>query len=393
MPPYDFEVQYPVRTSLIPPADGGGWSATMDRWHRPWSEPVRQKIAPAATVALIASGLFAPVLNPETQITQNFESRWHYAWSEPVRQKPGLGAHLQQPFTIGTPPIVSYGWNVPQTDLAPRSKPGLLTASQQFVALPSFPPIVSFGWYAPWREPAKPKISLPANSQQFIALPTFPPIVSYGWNVPQTDLAPRNRAGLVSANQQFLAWNTLTPPSEIVTLDKWYAAWREPPKPKVTLAVVNQQFIAFVQAAPFPEAVLESKWHQPWSEPVRFRAPLRTSPAWTGPDFPVPAPVFTNYGWFSPLSLPPDPKPGLLACFQPTFTAPVRLLPNPDVTGVWTSLENKDVFLASARVFAAPLVAITGVIEQKPIGISGVIETPQPDQKAVTSAVVSIRVI
>lgn len=54
-------------------------------WHYPWSEPVRFNIVPKHKMALIASGPFAPVLEPNTQIIQDFESRWHYPWPEPIR--------------------------------------------------------------------------------------------------------------------------------------------------------------------------------------------------------------------------------------------------------------------------------------------------------------------
>jgi len=70
---------------------------TEDKWHQAWSQPVKRSIAPALAVALAAtSGLFAPVLNPSTQITQSFESRWHYPWSEPVRVKPQVPVAEQQ---------------------------------------------------------------------------------------------------------------------------------------------------------------------------------------------------------------------------------------------------------------------------------------------------------
>src|ERR1700693_156574 len=57
-----------------------------DRWHQPWSLPVRTTIV-ASVIALAASGLFAPVLEPNTQIIRTLESRWHQPWSEPVRVK------------------------------------------------------------------------------------------------------------------------------------------------------------------------------------------------------------------------------------------------------------------------------------------------------------------
>src|SRR6266478_2619833 len=67
-------------------------TVTEDRWHQPWSEPPRfRRIA----VALIASGLIAPVLNPDTQITQNFP-KWYAPLSEPVRTKSNIGVARQR---------------------------------------------------------------------------------------------------------------------------------------------------------------------------------------------------------------------------------------------------------------------------------------------------------
>ncbi len=92
--PFDFQ-QYQgkaeVPPSSLPPIPG-----FESAFHQPWSEPVRFKVVPRLAIALIASGLFAPVLNPSTQITQFFESRWHQPWSEPVRVKPRLITGAQQ---------------------------------------------------------------------------------------------------------------------------------------------------------------------------------------------------------------------------------------------------------------------------------------------------------
>ncbi len=65
------------------------------RWFEWLSEPVRPRPTPlpAADHPFLA---WNPV-NPETQLVQFFESRWHYAWSEPsVKTKPGLATADQQ---------------------------------------------------------------------------------------------------------------------------------------------------------------------------------------------------------------------------------------------------------------------------------------------------------
>ncbi len=57
-------------------------TVTEDRWHQPWSEPVRVKIKPALAIALIASGLG---WDPQPPI-HNID-KWQQPLSEPVRKK------------------------------------------------------------------------------------------------------------------------------------------------------------------------------------------------------------------------------------------------------------------------------------------------------------------
>src|ERR1700736_3571062 len=84
--------QYP---SLTQPIFAGGESITEDKWHEPWSEPVRSRIAPQLAVALIASGLAYVEAAPFAESVT--EDRWHQAWSEPVvKALPRLAEASQQ---------------------------------------------------------------------------------------------------------------------------------------------------------------------------------------------------------------------------------------------------------------------------------------------------------
>lgn len=81
-------LQAPVLTDSQQPEE-----VTESRWHQPWSEPVRVRIAPALAIALAASGLF---FSPQQAGETGQLDKW-YAWlSEPVRQKPGLDAARAQ---------------------------------------------------------------------------------------------------------------------------------------------------------------------------------------------------------------------------------------------------------------------------------------------------------
>jgi len=389
---------------------------TPDKWLRPFGEPVRNTTRWAA-VAAAASGLFAPVLNPDTQITQDFESRWHQPWSEPVRAKPALLAANQQY-------QVSWSTFTPVTETVTVDK-----------------------WYVALAEPVRTKPALPAALQRAFETDADP-VVSFSWFNSLVDPIVKAKAGLLAANQQYqVSWSIFTP--EVVTLDKWYVALTEPVRVKVSLAPAAQQFTAFVKAAPFPEAVFESKWHQPWSEPVRAKPALRVAPdtamvpftlpyatvsyGWNVPQtdlpprakpgllaacqqfytanvFPIANVVVTNYGWFAPLGTPANPKPGLAARYQQAFAAPTRLLPTPNITGVLAASDNPDTAQFGGIVFNAPIEALTGVIELyfSPTlsiteanwtgGISGVVEDARLLASAVVvspiaSAQVSIRLI
>jgi hypothetical protein len=243
-----------------------------DKRHFPWSEPVRER---PGLKAHLQQALIAPVLNPSTQITQNFESRWHYAWSEPQRQKIGLGAYLQQQpaWSTFTPSsaVASGTQTVPGSPLDVRIQ---YEARLQYQAQ-AYP--IFFGaaetvtvdkWIYPWREPVRQKAGLSAQLQQAHAGPVLP-----------QPTAVTVFTETASSEVQFPKWiiyQTDTRPlvfAETVTVDKWYAPWREPVRQKPGLAASLQQFLA---APPFedtqePGATYESPWHQPWTEPVRTR--------------------------------------------------------------------------------------------------------------------------
>ena len=457
-------------------------STNESPWHQPWSEPVRTKIAPAAAIALMASGLFAPVLptnlggetvpgpnvsypykfqyqakaepvfvgqtesirvdkwyvalsgpvrtpprlivaaqqpfafvlNPNTQITQNFESRWHQPWSEPVRQKPGLGA-ANRPFMVSwgvrTPTVETVTvdkWYVALT-VPVRSLPRLQPGAQPF-SFPSTRPIVSFGWhqwlsepvrqkaglgphlqqttafqrpieiinldkwYKPWEPPVRVKPSFIANQQAYAAplITTVEAVTVDKWCRAWVD-PPKAKLSLAPAAQQSTAFVKAPPFGQTISFD-WFQNLSDPPKPKASLGVANQQFSAFVKAAPFPEATFESKWHYPWSEPVRNKAGLWASHQAT-------------------------------TAFQPIFT-PTTI----SITGVLNAVETKDIAIFGGIVFNAPGSAQVGIIElsfspmvgivERPLvaGISGIIEqgtspTPGSAVPIVSTAAVSIREI
>ncbi len=171
-----------------------------------------------------------------------------------------------------------------------------------------------------------------------------------------------------------------------------WAPFDSPVWPQRGLPTHEQQFLAFVKASPFPETPLESKWHYPWSEPVRFKAGLApylqqfytndTTPIPTGRNMawyaPFPTPVWPPNGlkfylqrdftmdaqwipstgtllegWYNWFGEPVREKLGLRAHLQQFLAYHPRILPTPNVTATWASVEiNEDVALIGVWVYS-----------------------------------------
>lgn len=126
-------IQFQVKTDPI-----GSWVApvaTFVSFQQPWSEPVRKPRLDKQRIAVMSSGLFAPVLDPSSQLFPGVAA-WSRPLETPVRVRLSLRTGLQQ--------FTSY-----------------------FSMLP--PPASIIGWFAPLREPVWPKKGLRRHLQQFLA--------------------------------------------------------------------------------------------------------------------------------------------------------------------------------------------------------------------------------
>ncbi len=412
MPNYP-QFQYQVKTAPV-------FTEPVLSWHAPFSVPVRTRIAPALAVALLASGATGPVgfipadigvasgtwSQPPARTRQvqyqaqafvplietSTLDKWFAPWRDPVRVKPGLPAGEQSVFTGPIAPIETI-----QVDkwYASWRDPVRLPRRLQVSANPSFfpastNPAVSFSWFNSLAEPPKPKVGLAAASQQFTAFVQAAPfaeaVLESKWHQPWSEPV-RVKPGLRTGAQQVFTTSPVVV-FETVTLDKWYFAWTNPPKAKTSVSTANQQFIAFVKAAPFPEATFESKWHYAWSEPVRVKPGLwaahQVAQDYWNPDTP-PTPIVTTIGWFSPLAELPRPKPGLATQYQWSFTAPARVLPTPNITGILNAIETADVAQFGGIIFNPPFGALVGIIED------AVPNTPSSPVVSLASVSVSIR--
>ena len=188
--------QYP---SLTQPIVAGGETITEDKWHQPWSEPVRQKIAPRLAVALIASGLSLVEAPPFAETVT--EDRWHHPFSEPIRLKPGLPAGQQQFLALHPRPVIAIGWYAPLAEPV-RVKPGLRAERQQTVAWQAAPsPFVATGWHNWFSEPVRIKPALPVPEQHVFEFEPAP-IISIAWHLPLAEPV-RVKPGLLAALQPY----------------------------------------------------------------------------------------------------------------------------------------------------------------------------------------------
>lgn len=158
-------------------------------YHQLWSEPsaFKQAIKPVLAIALIASGLFAPVLTPN-QITDQFESRWHYPWSEPPAYLRSIdsrraialaasGEFAPVQFEAIEPGPRLIEWWQPFAEPV-RIKAALLAALQQWDALqvPVVPPSSNLTqWFNNLSEPVRTRPLLPAPDQPFFYFEPEPP--------------------------------------------------------------------------------------------------------------------------------------------------------------------------------------------------------------------------
>jgi hypothetical protein len=270
---------------------------TMDKWTYPWSEPVRQK---PGLAAYLQHFIAQTVLNPETQITQGYESRWHYAWSEPVRQKPGLLANLQQAQAQG-----------------PVQTPEFITLDK---------------WFIPWPEPVRQKPGLSASLQPFFAFvldpsteitQTYESRWHYAWSEPV-----RVRA-LATAQQQALG-EPATSVFETITVDKWYRPFNEP----VRTALRTAWYQPFtIDTAAIPVSSNESLWHQPWSEPsVKYRLRATWYQPYTADTLAIP--ISRLETWYSPLS-EPSVKYRLRTPEYRAFTSDTAVIPSSRFEADW----------------------------------------------------------
>jgi hypothetical protein len=248
------------------------------KWHQPFSEPVRQKIAPQLAVALIASGLAYVGAAPFAEAVT--EDRWHQPWSEPVRTRFMPPAHQQARAPDLLPPFaetVTEGrWHQPFSEPV-RRRPRLLEALHQNLAFA--PPFSAGAVQSEWSGPAP---SLVRFQYQAQARPPWPDI-NVAWLPPLAEPARIRPPVIIPApEQQFQPFD-----EDIIFADRWFAWWSEPVRLKPALGTGNQHAPAF-GPQPFPFVPGSGGWYEPDEPRPRVRkpgAPREITPKIAPPSF------------------------------------------------------------------------------------------------------------
>lgn len=226
-------LQQPVLTDAQQPE-----AVSEDKWHRPFSEPVRQRIAPRLAIALAVSGLTAP---PFVLPAPSEAMAWHRPLSEPVRVKPALRTALHQYFAVDT------------------------------VALTN-PEVVSTDkWFPRLSEPVRVRLSLPVYQQQafaFVKASPFPETVfpdKYWRPLAEPVRLPR-ALGVQQQKAAFLV--KATPFGENVNPDKWFVPLSDPMR-----RIEYRQRVApanfFVNIRFGDGTIQELSWIPPLARPYR----------------------------------------------------------------------------------------------------------------------------
>ena len=375
--------------SLVPPPRQPDIRVFDQAIFQRWTEPPKPKIAGRMAVALIASGLFAPVLNPNTQITQNYESRWHQGWSEPVRQKPGLRPYLQDTgapdVALPQPPVSSTSWFVAWSEPARFRRYGahLQDVGAPDVVLP--PPVLSSQWHGPWSEPTRKQSRIYLNEDLFETI-----------TVTTGAIAPATFSSDVIFPRSFIYQSQTTslfPPP--VLSSQWYYPWSEPVRLKkfspalqsvtalpvttpvaaaVTIVDTSDYGVIFPRSfiyqsqtkpvfPPTPETITADKWIYPWSEPVRTRRFPTSEQQVSSLGFPPPV---TAGQWIYAWSEPVRSKRGLSVTLQQTlawqFVAPVAPSTDVVVPTTWSGPPDRNLLLQYQRSTAPVTVPSAEII-------------------------------
>lgn len=284
-------------------------------WHEPWSDPaqtIARKAIVGAFIALIASGPFDPPYGFTAPEVVTYD-KWGYAWSEPIR------LDLRKNLRTSAQQFLAF-------QLTKAQQPEQITESR---------------WHQPWSEPVRFTIDRRLAIALAISGPFNPPYASqiepgssytpwFNWLSEPVRLKP----GLRSYLQQFYTTDTTAIP--VSRLTTWFAPLADPVRVPARLATGAQKEFFYGSTSP----IVSFAYYENLSEPKRFKRGLETNEQRTlfFDPLPIQNPVFVS-SWFPRLSEPIRLPVGLKAWLQQFTAAPMRLLPNPNVTVIMNATE------------------------------------------------------
>ena len=295
-----FQYQVSAKAPFTPAA---AQATTADKWASQWS------LHPGGGFCVIdCSSTFIAIEN----VT---EDRWHQPFSEPVRSRPGISVARRQDASAFSPTVFATpgsGVGAVPTNWAatPKVFSFQYQVSSNVPLVAASETIASDKWFRPLLDPSR-RIGLPVHQQQTLALTKafpFAEAVSVDrWQEPYSEpVRIRFGRGIDTCLVQLVASTPSTDP-------RWLSAFSEPVRSKLCLSSQQQSTLAFVKTAPFAETVSLDRWLQPYAEPVRLR---RSS----GPDIALVQTVAstpaTDPRWLSAFAEPVRSRLGLSAQHQ-----------------------------------------------------------------------------
>src|SRR6266446_3472306 len=237
-------------------------TVTEDRWHQPWSEPVRQKIKPALAIALIASGLS---WDPQPIPTQS--DAWRQPLSEPTRKREDkIALRVRYPFIYGS---VYMSWFGPlpepvRTKIDPRLSIALIASGSSWNPQPIAPPVQNIDkWQQPLSEPVRKKENRIGLRDRY---PFVASAVHIGWFGSLSEPI-RIRTTLQAGLNPSIFYTPQPDPADDLSA-AWIVKFTDPVRIKQGLNAANQQAAAF-HPFPFPSITATIGWFNNLSDPVR----------------------------------------------------------------------------------------------------------------------------
>jgi hypothetical protein len=268
LPAYDQQVLAFVKADPFPEA------ISIDRWLRPLSEPKRFPAALSGAaqpyLAFVEAAPFAEAVSID---------KWLLPLGEPTRRirfaeyPPWFPAAYYFP---ANPDITVEKWYAALRE--PTRLRLLPTGEQPFFAFVKAAPFAEAVSVDRWQQ----ALSEPSRRKQGAQLYVRFPFVGTDTATDARWFSPLSiptRRKPTAVQPDGLIWSKFTPAGELITLDKWFAALREPVLPRRGLPTREQPFLSFVKAAPFAETTFITKWFQPLSLPTRRKVSFVLYPA------------------------------------------------------------------------------------------------------------------